>query len=168
MPFWESVGRFGVRGGDPLLFLLHSCILSRSVSQDICAIQRSDDAVSKTYAELAQEIESLQKQAESLKEREVGEVIARMKEAIRVYGLTPEDLGFASAKRGRKPGRKSGAATAKKVGRTARSNAAGKKAGKRAAAYKDASGNVWSGRGPRPRWLKEALAGGASLQDFAV
>jgi len=28
--------------------------------------------------------------------------------------------------------------------------------------------NVWGGRGPQPRWLKEALAGGKSLDDLRV
>ena len=30
------------------------------------------------------------------------------------------------------------------------------------------SGNTWGGRGPRPQWLRDALANGKSLQDFAV
>ncbi|MDM0065343.1 H-NS family nucleoid-associated regulatory protein [Variovorax sp. J31P207] len=33
--------------------------------------------------------------------------------------------------------------------------------------YTDESGNTWSGRGPRPRWLRAALESGRSLQDFA-
>ena len=32
--------------------------------------------------------------------------------------------------------------------------------------YRDDAGNVWSGRGPRPRWLKDALAGGKALEDL--
>ena len=34
--------------------------------------------------------------------------------------------------------------------------------------FRDADGHVWSGRGPRPTWLKEALAAGADLAQFAV
>ncbi|MBB3181007.1 H-NS family nucleoid-associated regulatory protein [Variovorax sp. Sphag1AA] len=32
--------------------------------------------------------------------------------------------------------------------------------------YSDGSGKSWTGRGPQPRWLKEAIAGGKSLADF--
>lgn len=34
--------------------------------------------------------------------------------------------------------------------------------------YSDGQGNTWSGRGRRPLWLTEALAAGASLDDFRV
>ena len=35
--------------------------------------------------------------------------------------------------------------------------------------YRDAdTGNTWSGRGLHPKWLKQALAGGAKLSDFAL
>lgn len=31
-----------------------------------------------------------------------------------------------------------------------------------------ATGDAWTGRGPRPRWLREALEAGAVLEDFIV
>ena len=31
-----------------------------------------------------------------------------------------------------------------------------------------ATGDAWTGRGQRPRWLKAALEAGAKLEDFAV
>jgi DNA-binding protein H-NS len=34
------------------------------------------------------------------------------------------------------------------------------------AIYRDKSGNSWRGKGRIPRWLKEQLAQGASLEDF--
>jgi len=34
--------------------------------------------------------------------------------------------------------------------------------------YADGVGGVWSGRGKRPKWLTEAIAGGAQLEDFLV
>lgn len=34
--------------------------------------------------------------------------------------------------------------------------------------YRDAVGNVWTGRGRRPKWLVEALERGASVDDFKV
>jgi DNA-binding protein H-NS len=36
------------------------------------------------------------------------------------------------------------------------------------AKYSDGKGGEWVGRGPRPRWLREALAAGRSLDDFAL
>lgn len=45
-----------------------------------------------------------------------------------------------------------------------------KKAGAKVAPkYRDAAtGNTWSGRGLQPRWLKEALASGKQIGDFAL
>lgn len=34
------------------------------------------------------------------------------------------------------------------------------------AKYQDDAGNSWSGFGPRPKWLKEGIAGGKKLEDF--
>ena len=34
------------------------------------------------------------------------------------------------------------------------------------AKYRDDAGNSWTGFGPRPRWLKDAIAGGKSLEDL--
>ena len=34
--------------------------------------------------------------------------------------------------------------------------------------YRNAEGQTWTGRGKRPNWLTAALAGGASLESFAV
>ena len=36
------------------------------------------------------------------------------------------------------------------------------------AKYGDGQGNVWGGRGPRPAWLREALAQGRTLEEFAL
>jgi DNA-binding protein H-NS len=33
--------------------------------------------------------------------------------------------------------------------------------------YKDGAGHSWSGFGPRPAWLKEAIASGRTLEEFA-
>lgn len=56
-------------------------------------------------------------------------------------------------------------ATPKEDFRAARS--ASKAAGDAAAPkYADDAGNTWSGRGPRPRWVKDALASGKSLNDL--
>ena len=45
-----------------------------------------------------------------------------------------------------------------------------RKAGKtaRAVKYRNEAGEGWVGRGKRPQWLRDALAGGKTLEDFAV
>ncbi len=104
----------------------------------------------KTYTELMQQIETLREEAEKAKATEVQGVIDRIREAIKLYNLTPEDLGFSSASSGSaSPGR-----SRSKSGREPK--------------FSDGSGNVWSGRGPRPRWLKDALSKGAKLEQFST
>jgi DNA-binding protein H-NS len=34
--------------------------------------------------------------------------------------------------------------------------------------FRDETGRTWGGIGKRPQWLRDALAAGKSLQDFAV
>lgn len=114
--------------------------------------------MTKTYAEIVQQIEELKAEAEKTRREEVGGVIARIKEAIAAYGLTPADLGFGPARKGK------AAADKPRRGRKPRKAAAAGKGVK----FRDASGNVWGGRGPRPRWLRDALQAGKKLEDFAV
>lgn len=118
--------------------------------------------MAQTYIELMAEIERLQSQAAKLKDREKSEVVARIKKAIEVYGLTAKDLGLD------KPGR---AITGKST--ATRKLKAGKRGARKAKAhttpkFRDTAGNSWSGRGPRPAWLRTALASGATLESFAV
>ncbi len=113
-------------------------------------------AKAKTYSEIQDEIVKLQAQADQLRENERAEVIGRIKEAIAVYGLTAKDLGLSV--------RSAGAPGGARKGKSRRRAAAGPEAAK----YQDGNGNVWGGRGPRPRWLREALAAGKALSDFAV
>lgn len=108
--------------------------------------------MAKTYAEISKQIEALQKQASDLRKKELAEVIAGIKEAMEVYGLTAADIGLAPKRRGPKPG------APKKTARKGRSTAK----------YSDGAGNVWGGRGPRPLWLREALDAGKALEDFLV
>jgi DNA-binding protein H-NS len=113
--------------------------------------------MTKTYAQIQKQIDALTQEAERVKRKEVDGVIARIKEAIAVYGLTAGDLGLAGTRmskavRGKKAGKKAGAKS--------KSAAAIK--------FRDDAGNTWVGRGPRPQWLRDALAGGKKLVDFAV
>jgi DNA-binding protein H-NS len=125
--------------------------------------------MAKTYADLRKEIAALEAEAERMKHDEVEGVIARIKEAIAAYDLKPYELGF-GAKPGRKPGRpydnKPGNKPGPKPGPRGSKSSKSKFGAK--AKFRDANGNIWVGRGPRPQWLREALASGKSLQDFAV
>ena len=109
--------------------------------------------MAKTYAQIQQQIAQLQKEAEKLKRDEVAAVITRIKEAIQVYELTAADLGLEGAPRTKARGSRVQAKP---------------KAQDRAAKFRDQEGNEWSGRGPRPNWLRAALTAGKTLDDFAV
>lgn len=106
--------------------------------------------MAKTYAQLQKQIESLSTEAEKLRRKEMADVIGRIKEAISVYGLTATDLGFTV---GPRTGPAKSAGTNNKPAGTIK--------------YRDDAGNSWSGRGPRPQWLRNALASGKALEDFA-
>lgn len=102
-----------------------------------------------SYTQIQKKIAALQQKADALRAKEVRGVIDRIKIAIEHYGLTADQLGFGSstggAKRGTAPAAR-GAAPAPR--------------------YSDGQGNEWSGRGPRPRWLKDALAAGRQLDEL--
>jgi DNA-binding protein H-NS len=111
-----------------------------------------------SFLEIQQQIEVLKQKAEAVRRKEVTDVIARIKEAIKHYGLTASDLGLAGAKA--KP-------AAKPVGRRAAKKTKAAKAPAEAK-FRDEAGNTWGGRGKRPQWLRDALAAGKTLADFAV
>lgn len=148
----------------------------------------------KTYQQIQAQIAALQKEADVAHKREVQNVVRDIKASIALYGLTAEDLGLSGASKPIKArgGRKKSAVSAdgqpvaktrkpvsaaKKSRGSAKQAVAKKAAGKKAAAKKvvaavarfaDGAGNSWSGRGPRPGWLKEAIAQGKSADDFRV
>lgn len=131
-------------------------------------------AAGQSSIDLVKQIEALREQAKAMKAKERPGVVASIKEAIAHYGLTAADLGLtvgvksslvatkgmpkAGAKHERKPKRRPGVTTP------------GKSAVKKRTSmqYKDAAGNFWSGFGPRPQWLKEALATGATEDSLRV
>ena len=51
---------------------------------------------------------------------------------------------------------------------TAKSNAKTKVKPASGARYRDAEGNSWGGRGPKPGWVKAALAAGKNLEELAA
>jgi DNA-binding protein H-NS len=100
--------------------------------------------MAQTYKQIQKQIDQLQRQAEAMRSSEINGVVDRIKVAIAHYGLTAAQLGLGSLP----------------------SKAAGKKRAKSSAQFSDGAGNVWSGRGPRPRWLRDALAAGRSIDEF--
>jgi len=123
--------------------------------------------MAKTYSQLTAQIEALRQKAEAAKKKEAAGVIARIKEAIEFYDLTAEDLGF-----GGKVSKAASAPTpaSKKKSKLKNAKDQSKPAKKSGAApkYSDSAGNSWSGMGPKPGWLKEALAAGRALEDFTA
>ena len=120
------------------------------------------------YHEYLKQIEDLQKKAESARREEISAAIADIKQKIKLYALSADDLGLGE----RKPrGRPAKAATdkpaAKKPGRKAR-GASPMKGVKRPIKFRGPDGQPWSGVGKRPLWVTQALAEGRSLAEFEV
>jgi DNA-binding protein H-NS len=98
-----------------------------------------------TLSDLLAQKAALEKQIADFQREQRGAAINQVKALMAEYGLTLADIGS-------KP-----AAAPKKA------------AAKVAAKYRNpATGDTWSGRGLKPKWLTAALAGGASLADFAL
>jgi DNA-binding protein H-NS len=113
-----------------------------------------------TLASIRKQIADLEKKAEALIKEEAQGAIAKVRELIDRYGLSPEDLGFgggAKAAKAGKPGRR----VAAKPGRK-------KKAPAKAAGvpmYRDPkTGKTWTGRGKPPAWI----AGAKSREAFLI
>jgi DNA-binding protein H-NS len=91
-------------------------------------------------AELERKISETQKAQRS-------SAIAKIREIMAENGLTVEDLG----------------------GRSLISGHNGSASKKAPIKYRDdSSGNSWSGRGLKPKWLQQALDAGRNLSDFAI
>ena len=105
-----------------------------------------------TLQELLAQKAELERKIQETQRNERQSAIDKVRALMAEFGLSVEDLGG--------KGTSSGSGRAKK--------AEGGSARKAAVKYRDAAGNTWSGRGLQPRWLKEALASGKALSDFAV
>jgi DNA-binding protein H-NS len=101
----------------------------------------------RTLKQIESAIEKLQREADELRKAEVAGVVERIREAIAVYRLTPEQL-FGKAK------------TPKKRAGKVAGNGAGR------IKYRDDAGNTWTGRGRRPQWYLDALTAGKTETDL--
>lgn len=100
------------------------------------------------YFELLQQIQKLQSQATTARKREVTGVIKRIREAIKRYDLTPDELFPTDEPRTKKP--------------LPRTQSA------RRVKYADEHGNKWTGSGSKPVWLRNKIAEGRKIEDFLV
>jgi DNA-binding protein H-NS len=99
-------------------------------------------------SELLNQKAALEKQIAEMQQNERSDAIAQVRSLMAQHGLSVADI--ASKAGGPKiSGPKMGA--------------------KVAAKYRNpATGDAWSGRGLKPKWLQAALSAGRSLSDFAV
>ncbi len=101
--------------------------------------------------DLIKQKEALEKQIQEAQRAARGEALAKIKELMSVHGLTVADLagkaGFSAVSK------TDVVATPKKV----------------AAKYRNPeTGDTWTGRGLKPKWLQQALAEGKSLDEFLL
>lgn len=122
----------------------------------------------KTVADIDAEILRLQKEREALRSTEVKEFVLHVKEGIRRYGLTAEDLGLAPKRRGKKAA--AGAVDTPPAKKRATKGAA-KAATKKPPSppkYANGDGKTWSGHGQRPGWFVAAIASGKTPDDLLI
>lgn len=105
--------------------------------------------MAKTLLQIQQQIAELKAVEERLRLKEAQGVISRIREAIAVYALTPEDLFGAQDADAPKTRRKLSASAEQPQPK-----------------FSDGAGNTWSGRGRKPGWLVAAVAGGKSMDEF--
>lgn len=97
-----------------------------------------------TVSELLAQKAAIEQQIAEAQRTERAGAVAQVRALMAEHGLTLADLSSKSA--------------------------ATKRSGSKVAAkYRDAAtGDTWSGRGLQPKWLKQALASGRKIEDFAL
>ena len=115
------------------------------------------------YQQLTRRIEELQREADRLRKQELKTVIREIRDKIRKYGITREELESAfapTAAAGRKGAKKAGG----KKGSGRRSSRA-----KVAPKYRHPeTGATWTGRGRAPGWLVAEEAAGRKRDEFLI
>jgi len=116
--------------------------------------------MSRTYSQIVKQIEALKAEAEKLRKGEIDGVVKRIRDAIAFYNLTAADLGLGGKAAGTASKADAPAKGKKRKGAAAK--------GPKVVKFRNDSGGTWGGIGKRPQWLRDALAGGKQLSDFAV
>ena len=114
--------------------------------------------MTKSLQQVLNQIEKLEKQAKALRDKEKVGVVARIREAVAHYEITPAEL-FGAAPPAKT--RKVRAAAKGKVSKRATKAPS-------VAKYTDGAGRTWSGVGKRPNWFKDALAAGKAAEDLLI
>jgi DNA-binding protein H-NS len=115
--------------------------------------------MTKTYAQLAREIAALQASAQKQLALEAKGAIAKINDMISKYSLTADDLKFTST---------SASAVSPLASKKTKVTKGKSGTAAKGARFSDGKGNQWGGRGPRPAWLRNAIAAGRTLESFAV
>ena len=125
---------------------------------------------------------ALDKKIAEMQQAHRSDAINKVKAMMAEYGLTAADIGggpenpFTAARRANGAAKKPAAVAQPAAPLTPTPAAAGKRrkpsanAGKKVAPkYRNpATGDTWSGRGLKPKWLAAALNSGRSLSEFAL
>lgn len=112
------------------------------------------------------QIDALQQEAAKLRASEMKEVVARIREAIAHYGLTPDDLFPARPTRRRAQGSAAGESEAK-PSRRRRSATTARSVG--VPKYQDpGTAKTWTGQGKRPKWFVAALESGKQAEELLI
>jgi DNA-binding protein H-NS len=105
-----------------------------------------------TLQELLDQRSALERQITDVRSQSRGQALSEIKTLMDSNGLTVANLSAHLAS-GKSRGSTPGQGVRKKV----------------AAKYRNAeTGDTWSGRGLKPRWLSQALASGKDIAEFAV
>ena len=99
-----------------------------------------------TLGDLLAQKAALEKQIAEAQREQRSEAIAKVKAMMVEYGLTLADIGSKAAP---PPPKKASSKVAAKY-------------------HNMATGDTWSGRGLKPKWLTAALASGRALSEFAI
>lgn len=101
-----------------------------------------------SYLELKQQAEALMAKANEVRKQEITAIVSEMRIKIAEYGISAKDLGFTSIRVEKK--------------------GSGKAEGGLEMRFKGPNGELWSGLGRQPQWLKDELAKGKDKSEFKL
>ncbi len=114
------------------------------------------------YNQIRVQIAKLEREAESLRRKEIKHVVQQIRRLMAEHNLTLDDLREPRSRKGAK----------KAVAAKAKRKPAAKKRRSRASKVKyrspDKKSLTWSGMGRQPKWIAELLASGKTLDDLRV
>ena len=103
------------------------------------------------YEEIKTQIAELQRKAATIRETERVAAIENIKSLMATFEISRSELS-----------------SNKRPLKRAKSANAERHSQKVPPKYQNSSGNQWSGRGLQPRWLKAAIAKGATVESFLI